>query len=115
MGLEDEVLIDEEVKQALDRQLQALEGVTSGSLLGGASYSVSDHPFAVLLEGVVALNLPDEQRRHGLTLAGVSPFYSPTDEEGFENWVQLVILLPEDLPAIAPWLEVAYRHAAFGR
>lgn len=112
MSLEDEILIDEEVKEALDKQLLAVDGVTSGNLFGGVSYSVNDIPFAILLEGVIAMNLPDEQRRLALTLAGVSPFYSPTDDEGLDDWVQLVVLLPEDLPQIAPWLEAAYGYAA---
>ncbi len=111
MSLEDEILIDEEVKEALDKQLLVLDGVTSGNLFGVASYSVNDNPFAILLEGVIAMNLPNEQRRLALTLAGVSPFYSPTDDDGFDDWVQLVVLLPEDLPQIVPWLEAAYKHA----
>ena len=111
MSLE-EVLIDEDVKRALDLELLSWDGVTSAEMFGGVSYGVGGRPFAVLLEGVVACGLPEELTAHALTLAGVSPFLAPSDEAGFERWVQLLLLLPEDEPAVRPWLQAAYSHAA---
>ena len=107
MSLE-EVLIDEEVRRALDRDLLSWDGVTSAEMFGGVSYTLGDRPFAVLMEGVVACGLPEELRVRALTLAGVSPFLAPSDKPGFERWVQFLLLLPEDVPAVSPWLQAAY-------
>ena len=110
MSLE-EVLIDEDVRRALDRELLSWDGVTSAEMFGGVSYRLSDRPFAVLMEGVVACRLPEEVRARALTLAGVSPFLAPSDEPGFERWVQFLLLLSEDVPAVRPWLQAAYSEA----
>ncbi|MCI0440167.1 MAG: hypothetical protein L0177_13715 [Chloroflexi bacterium] len=112
MTYDDELLIDEEVKAVLDESLLALDNVTTGRAFGGVSYEVGGRPFAILLEGVVALNLPPDLRRRGLSLAGVSPFTPPFGDKGFDGWVQMVVLLPEDLKDVLPWLEAAYKHVA---
>ncbi len=112
MTYDDELLIDEEVKAVLDDNLLALDNVGTGSAFGGVSYEVNGRPFAILLEGVVALNLPPDLRRRGLMLAGVSPFTPPFGERGYDGWTQMVILLPEDLKDVLPWLEAAYKHVA---
>ena len=108
----EEVLIDEDVRRALDDELLAWDRVTSSERFGGVSYEVDGRPFAVLMEGVVAFGLPEEVRSKALTLAGVSPFLAPSDGGEFEDWVQLLLLLPEDLPAVRPWLEAGYAQAA---
>ncbi len=112
MSFDEEVLIDEEVRQALDGLLLGWDGVTSGRLLGGVSYHANDSAFALLMEGVVGIRLDEPLRRHSLTLAGVSPLTPPDDADGFEDWVQLVFLLPEDVGDIAPWLEAAYKRTS---
>ena len=109
---EEEVLIDEEVRASLDVPLLALDGVTSEGLLGGVSYVVESRPFAILLEGVIAMTLPEELRRMALTLAGVSPFISPSADDEYARWVQFLLLLPEDIPAVQPWLEAAYGYVS---
>ena len=111
-GPPEEVLIDEDVRQALDEELLAWDRVTSSEMFGGVSYKVDGRPFAILMEGVVACGLPEEVRPRALTLAGVSPFLAPSDVGEFEDWVQLVLLLPEDLPAVRPWLEAGYAEIA---
>ena len=110
----EEVLIDEDVRRALDRDLLSWDGVTSAEMFGGVSYRLDDRPFAVLMEGVVACRLPEEVRARALTLAGVLPFIAPSDETGFEKWVQLLLLLPEDVPAVLPWLDAARSDVAAG-
>lgn len=112
MAFSEEVLIDGEVRDALDRRLLAWANVTSGEMCGGVSYLVGGRPFAVLLEGVVAMGLPQDLRARALALAGVSPFRPPADEDSFQRWVQFVLVLAEDVPAVVPWLEAASRHAA---
>jgi len=108
----EEVLIDEEVKEALDQRLLGWPRVTSGAMLGGVSYLAQGRAFALLLEGVIAMKLSPELRVRALTLAGVSPFRPPEDEARMERWVQFVVLLPEDVPAVIPWLEAACGYAA---
>ena len=110
MVYEDEILIDEEVKEAIDGHVLDWDGVETGATLGGAGYHVNDQPFAILLEGVVVLNLPDTLRKRALTLAGVSPFRPPDDDESYERWIQFVIILAVDVPAVIPWLEAAHRY-----
>ena len=112
MVFDEEILIDEEVKDALDQQVLSWKSLTSGKMFGGASYHVNGDPFAVLLEGVVAAGLPQELRMRALTLAGVSPFRPPAEDRELEEWVQFVILLEDDVPAVVPWLEAAYNYVA---
>ena len=112
MVFDEEILIDEEVKDALDQQVLSWKSTTSGKMFGGASYLVNGDPFAVLLEGVVAAGLPQELRMRALTLAGVSPFRPPAEDRELEEWVQFVILLEDDVPAVVPWLEAAYNYVA---
>ena len=109
---DEEVTIDEEVRAALDGQILNWENVTSQKLFGGAGYFVIEKVFAILLEGVVAMSLPDELRARSLTLAGVSPFISPSGGEEFSRWVQFVLLLPEDISAVTPWIQAAYNHVS---
>ena len=109
---DEEVTIDEEVRAALDGQLLNWDNVTTQKLFGGAGYFITEKIFAILLEGVVAMTLPDELTAQALTLAGVSPFISPSDDEAFSRWVQFVLLLPEDISAVLPWIEAAYNHVS---
>ena len=67
--------------------------------------------FSTLAEGVVGMKLPDDLRARALTLAGVSPFRSPSGGP-FGQWIQFVLLLEEDVPSVVPWLEAAYNHVA---
>ena len=107
----DEVTIDAEVRRALDEELLGWKGVSSSGLFGGVAYEVDGTPFAILLEGVVACGLPSGLRVCALGLAGVSPFAAPSSGGAFDDWVQLLLLLPEDLPALRPWLEAGYSRA----
>ena len=109
---DEEVTIDEDVKAALDDQILVGVDVTSEKLFGGTSYLVRGEAFAILLEGVVAMTLPDELLAQALTLAGVSPFISPAGDGEFNGWVQFVLLLPEDVPVVLPWLEASYNHVS---
>lgn len=108
----DEVLIDEELRAALDEYLLKIEGVTSGEKFGGISYNLNNQPFAILMEGVIALRLSAEYMRQALTLAGVSPFRPPALDEPVEGWLQFVLLLPEDVPELEAWYRLALGHAA---
>ena len=110
MAYEDEVLIDQEVKAALDERILAWDGATSGTAFGGVSYLVHGEAFAVLLEGVAAARLPEELQARALTLAGVSPFRPSTEDREIEGWVQFVVLLAEDVGDVVPWLEAAFEH-----
>ena len=107
----DEVTIDDEVRGALDEELLSWKGVGSSEMFGGIAYEVEGTPFAILLEGVVACGLPRDLRARALGLAGVSPFVAPSRDGAFDGWVQLLLLLPEDLPALRPWLEAGYSRA----
>ncbi len=89
-----------------------MDGVTSEGLLGGVGYAVEGRPFAILLEGVIAMTLSEELRARALTLAGVSPFVSPLEDDEYARWVQFLLLLPEDIPAVLPWLEAAYGYVS---
>ena len=107
-GISDEVTIDDEVRRALDEELLSWKGVGSSEMFGGVAYEVEGTPFAILLEGVVACGLPRDLRARAMGLAGVSPFAAPSRDGAFDDWVQLLLLLPEDLPALRPWLEAGY-------
>ena len=110
--LDEEFEIDPEVRAALDAELLAWPGVSGAALLGGVGYVVGDKPFAVLLEGVVAMSLPIELARRALTLAGVSPLPAGDDEPLLAGWMQFLLLLPEDVDAVLPWLKASYDHAS---
>ena len=110
MNLYDEFEIDAEVKAALDARLLAWPGVSGEPMLGGAGYAVHGKPFAALLEGVVAMSLPPQLRARALTLAGVSPLPAVQDDARFAGWAQFLLLMPEDLDAVSPWLRAAYDH-----
>ena len=103
--------VDEEVRSALDGTLLAWTDVTTRRMFGGAAYMAKGKMFAVLMEGVVGMKLPDDRRAQALTLAGVSPFRSPSGGT-FGDWIQFVILLEDDVPALFPWLEVAHGYVA---
>ena len=103
--------IDQEVRAAIDTRLLPWEGVTSRSMFGGTAYMIQSKMFAILMEGMLAMKLPDELRSRALTLAGVSPFRSPSGGP-FGQWVQFVILLEDDVPAVVPWLESASSYVA---
>ena len=111
MTYDEEVVIDDEVKEALDERLLSWVDVTSGSLFGGVSYSVGGNEFAILLEGRIAARLPEGLKERGLGLAGVSHFL-PLSGEPADDWIQFLMLLSEDVPDVIPWLEAAYQHAA---
>ncbi len=100
--------VDPEVRSALDGRLVAMQDVTSRSMFGGVGYMVGGKMFAALAEGVVAMKLPDEQRQRALGLAGVSPF-SPAGRP-FRQWVQFLVLMEEDVPAVLPWVESAFEY-----
>ncbi len=110
--LDEEFEIDAEVRAALDAELLAWPGVSGAALLGGVGYVVGDKPFAVLLEGVVAMSLPIELARRALTLAGVSPLPAGDDEPLLAGWMQFLLLLPEDVDAVLPWLKAAYDYTS---
>ena len=111
MGDDDEVQVDQEVKDALDHQLLSLDGVTTREIFGSVGYLVSDKPFAVLMEGVIGMGLSDAHSGRALTLAGVSPFRLPYDDVRLDGWVQFVLVLAEDTAAVIPWLEAAISYA----
>ena len=110
METDEEVLIDGDVRAALDEYLLAKEGVSSAPLYGGVGYLVDGQPFGVLLEGVLGMRLPDGLQRRALGLAGVSPLRPPSRDEPIPGWLQFVLLLPEDLPAVAPWVDEAMEN-----
>ncbi len=110
--LDDEFEIDLEVRAALDARLLEWPGVSGAPLLGGVGYVVKDRPFAVLLEGVVAMSLPLDLARRALSLAGVSPLPAGDDEPLLAGWMQFLLLLPEDVDAVLPWLKASYDHVS---
>ncbi len=117
MSMEEEILIDSEVKAAFDERVLGWDGVSVGSLHGGVSYEVSGAAFAILLEGVIASRLPDDLRSQALGLAGVSPFHSPDgdddeEDDGYAEWVRMVILLSDGVPDIVPWIQAAYEYTS---
>ena len=103
------MVVDEEVKGALDAHLLSWKDVTSRQMFGGVAYMAQGKMFAVLMEGVLGMKLPDTFREQALTLAGVSPFRSSSGRQ-FGSWVQFVLLLGEDVRAVGPWLEAAYNY-----
>ena len=107
MVYDDEILIDDDMKAALDSHFLAIEGGTSGDQFGGVSYLLNGQPFAILMEGVVALRLAPKILLRGLTLAGVSPFRPPSLDNPIRGWVQFVLLLPEDVPELEGWFQAA--------
>lgn len=120
MSLDEELTIDEEVRRELDSHLLAWEGVTTGRLLGGVAYLVQGRPFAVLMEGVIGMCLPGQLRSRALSLAGVSPFRPPAGGPEAQDalplkgqWVQFVLLLPEDTAEVLPWLEAACQYVRY--
>ncbi len=112
MSMEEEVLIDPEVKAALDDHILGWDRVSSGSVYGGVSYDVDGKTFAILLEGVIAVSLPDDLRMKALGLAGVSPFQPRSEDDGYAEWVQMVILLPDGVPDVVPWIQAAYEYTS---
>ena len=101
--------VDEDIRAALDSQLLSWKGVSARRMFGGVAYTVDRRMFAVLMEGAVGLKLPDQLRDRALGLAGVSPFRSPSGGS-FGEWVQLVLLLADDVPSVTPWLEAAFDY-----
>jgi hypothetical protein len=101
---DEEVLIDDDVRLALNNRLLAIEGITSAPLFGGVGYLVDGQPFAVLLEGVVGMRLPECLQRRAYGLAGVSRLRPPSWNDPVPDWQQFVLLLPEDVPELEPWL-----------
>ena len=110
--LDDEFEIDPAVREALDARLLDWPDVSDAQLLGGAGYAVSGKPFAALLEGVVAMSLPRELTGRALSLAGVSPLAASADDPRFAGWTQFLLLLPEDVDAVLPWLKASYDHVS---
>ena len=122
-GSPEEVLINEDVRRALDDELLAWD---RGNVVGEVrwcvvpgrrppvhvSYQVAGRPFAILMEGIAACGLPEDIRSRALTLAGVSPFLASSDYRELKGWVQLLLLLPEDVPAVRPWLRTGYTEIA---
>ena len=110
--MEEEILVDPIVRAALDEPLLGWDGVSVGSLRGGVSYEVAGTAFAILLEGVIAARLPDDLRSQALGLAGVSPFHPDAGDDGYTEWVRMVILLPDGVPDILPWIQAAYEYTS---
>ena len=102
--------VDAEVKGSLDSQVLAWKDVSTRSMFGGVAYMVRGKMFAALMEGAAAMKLPDERRVRALSLAGFTPF-RPTGGQ-FGQWVQFVMLLEDDTPAVVPWLESAFNYVA---
>jgi len=98
--------VDEEVRSAIDSHLLPRPNTASRRQFGGVCYMVQGKMFATLMEGVVAMKLPDQLRQTALTLAGVSPFRAPGGGP-FGQWIQFVILLDDDVPSVLPWLEAS--------
>jgi len=103
------VAYDKHIKKALDCHILEWKNVAVKTMFGGSCYSVEGKMFAALMEGVVAIKLPDELRTRALSLAGVSPYRSPSGGS-FGQWVQLVILLEDDVAVVIPWLEAAFNY-----
>ncbi len=112
MSMEEEILIDPEVKAAFDQQVLGWDRVSAGSVHGGASYDIAGAAFAILLEGVIAARLPDGLRAKALGLAGVSPYQPPAGGNESAEWVQMVILLPDGVPDVVPWIQAAYDYTS---
>ena len=110
--MEEEILIDPDVKAALDEHLLGWDRVSTEPAHGGVSYDVAGAAFAVLLEGVIAARLPDQLRSRALSLAGVSPYRPPAGDDGYAEWVQMLILLPDDVPDVVPWIQAAYEYTS---
>ncbi len=110
--MEEEILLDPDVKASLDEHLLGWDRVSAGSLHGGVSYSVDGGAFAILLEGVIAARLPGDLRSKAFGLAGVSPFQPLAGDDGYAEWVQMVILLPDGVPDIVPWIQAAYEYTS---
>ena len=112
MSMEEEILIDPDVKAAFDEHLLGWDRVSTGLEHGGVGYNVSGATFAILLEGVIAVGLPGDLRSKAFGLAGVSPFQPPDGGDGYAEWVQMVILLPDGVPDVVPWIQAAYEYAS---
>ena len=112
MSMEEELLIDPDIKAAFDEHVLRWDSVSTGPLYGGVGYSVASETFAILLEGVIAARLPDDLRSRALGLAGVSPFHPPDGDDGYAEWVQMLILLPDGVPDVVPWIQAAYEYAS---
>ena len=115
MSMEEEILIDPEVRAVFDEHLLGWDRISTGSVHGGVGYSVDGAVFAILLEGVIGVRLPDELRSRALGLAGVSPFQPPVEEDqddGYAEWVQMVILLPDGVPDVVPWIQAGYEYTS---
>ena len=104
--------VDPEIKNELDAKLLPWDGVTNRSMFGGVCYMVQGKMFAVHAEGVVAMKLPEELRRTALGLAGVSPFYGPGGPVPFGEWIQFVVVIPDNVTGALPWLQEAYKYVA---
>lgn len=107
MNIDEEILIDQDMRAALDNHFLGMDGVTSGDQFGGVSYLLNGQSFAILMEGVVALRLSPENMQHALTLAGVSPFRPPSLDDPIRGWLQFVMLLPEDVLELEAWYQLA--------
>ena len=107
MDFDDEILLDDELKTALDGRFLSIDNVTAGDQFGGVSYLLNGQPFAILMEGVVALRLAPETMQKALSLAGVSPFRPPSLDNPLRGWLQFVLLLPEDIPELDGWFQAA--------
>ena len=103
--------VDAEVKAGLDGHLLPWKDVSSRSMFGGVCYMAWGKMFAALMEGVVAMKLPDDLRARALRLAGVSPF-RPSGGRQFGQWIQFLILMEDDVPAVVPWLQEALNYVA---
>ena len=95
------------MKTALDGRFLSIDDVTAGDQFGGVSYLLNGQPFAILMEGVIALRLPPEMSQKALSLAGVSPFRPPSLDNPLRGWLQFVLLLPEDIPELDGWFQAA--------
>ena len=102
--------VDAEVEVALDSRVLAWKDVTTRRMFGGVAYMVRGKMFAALMEGAVAMKLPDELRIRALPQDGVSLF-RPIGGQ-FGQWVQFEILMEDDVPAVIQWLESAFEYVA---
>ena len=91
--MEEEILIDQDVKAVFDEHLLGWDRVSTGPVHGGVGYSVAGATFAILLEGVTSFQPPD-------------------GGDGYAEWVQMVILLPDGVPDVVPWIRAAYEYAS---
>ena len=101
--------VDEEIKAALDGKLLAWKDVTTRRMFGGVAYMVERKMFCMLTDGTLGMKLPDDLRSQALTLAGVSPFISPSGGQ-FGQWIQFLVLFEEYASAAMPWLEAAFKY-----